>query len=136
MAEASVTPEASTVRVGKDLRYIGDYAYAYSGSVAIGTSAFVTLLEFTTGSGIISAKLQPQYMDDDLTGDNLQFRFILNGSRMAQVDMDQSAIPYGIYPLILLLPPLTDFQVTCQQMSGSGTTNGAVVMTGRIYGAE
>jgi len=131
-----VQPNASVAAPGLGIRSIGQWAYAFSGSVAIGTSAFVTLLEFTTNSNIIQAKLQPQYMDDDLSGDNLQFRFILNGSRIAQIDMDQSAIPYGIYPLILLLPPLTDVLVTCKQVSGSGTTNAAVVMTGRVYGAE
>ena len=48
--------------------------------------------------------------------------------------MDQSAVPYGNYPLLLLLPPFTEVKVSSQQMSGSGTTNVAAIMTGRVYG--
>ena len=57
MTEADVIqPSASVASTGKGIRYIGEYAYAYSGSLAVGTGAFEDLLEFTTGSGIIRAK--------------------------------------------------------------------------------
>ena len=60
MAEASVPPEASVASTGKGIRYVGNWAYAHSGSVTnvdTGAAAQTTILDFTSGSGFIVAKL-------------------------------------------------------------------------------
>ena len=56
MPETDTIPvSASVASTGLGIRYIGDYAYAFSGPVQnAGTgSASTTLLNFTSGSGII-----------------------------------------------------------------------------------
>ena len=60
MPETDVIPtSASVASTGSGIRYIGDYAYAYSGLAQTeGLNSPVTRLEFTTGSGLIDAKLR------------------------------------------------------------------------------
>ena len=48
-----IQPGASIAATGLGIRYIGNYAYAYSGPVAADNTAGGTaLLDFTSGSGV------------------------------------------------------------------------------------
>ena len=69
MPETDTIPvSASVASTGKGIRYIGDYAYAYSGTDAITAAAGeTTKLEFTTGSGLIVAQFDA--FNGDLSSD-------------------------------------------------------------------
>ena len=57
MPETDTIPvSASVASTGKGIRYIGDYAYAYSGKIVINNET-VDFLDFTSGAGYIVAKL-------------------------------------------------------------------------------
>ena len=57
MPETDTIPvSASIASTGLGIRYIGDHAYAYSGTFVASTSE-QTVLDFTTGSGYIVATL-------------------------------------------------------------------------------
>ena len=58
MPETDTIPvSASIASTGKGIRYIGDYAYAYSGALVLETS-LIDFLNFTTGTGFIVGKVQ------------------------------------------------------------------------------
>ena len=59
MAKAEgIPPTASVASVGPGIRYIGNWAYAFSGDItdAGSGSAATTLLDFTSGTGLIVAR--------------------------------------------------------------------------------
>ena len=94
--------------VGKDLNYIGDRVYAYSGYVSFSNSE-KTLLEFTTGSEYIVCDAQYTVMDDgeQINEDDVRVVIKLNEVK-AFVNIDsgspnrvQTAWPDLIYHLIL-----------------------------------
>ena len=74
-ATDTIPVSASVASTGKGIRYIGDYAYAYSGTIEVtGTTTEITMLEFTTGSGLIKAELR--FMSVEEGGNDLNFSFI------------------------------------------------------------
>ena len=141
MAEASVTPEASVASVGKGIRYIGNYAYAYSEPLDASTTQ-ATLLEFDTQSGFILASIHYSgYMGPDgdgaVTGNRGICSIYFNEIRVYQImtdnDSGNMAQTYGPQ---LIIPPGT--HVTVKTTSQSTTTDYVVqcAITGRVYGAE
>ena len=65
MTEADVIqPSASVASTGLGIRYIGDYAYAYSGIQSIDNNE-TTQLEFRTGGGVIVATILFNNLSDD-----------------------------------------------------------------------
>ena len=133
MPETDTIPvSASVVSVGKSLRYIGNWAYAYSGSVGVDNNETV-LVESVSQSGIIVAEFQPQYLVK--SGDDYFFQVYLNdlvviGLHLTAAD---AYIPYERSKVII--PPLTSVKITAQNTSASTNYNVAAVLTGRVYGA-
>jgi len=130
MAEASVTPEASIASVGKGIRYIGNWVYAYSGMFP---SAYPsTYLEFTTGSGLIVAEFNLLYFTD--AGDNAEYTIKLNDVNVfGAFATSATTPPLGLNHVRIILPPFT--KVEGIGSVGSNRTRG-FLMTGRVYGAE
>jgi len=64
MTAADVQPSASVTSVGKGIRYIGKYCYAYSG-LFVGDTDPNTVLDFTSGSGLIVGRIQLNAPVDD-----------------------------------------------------------------------
>ena len=58
----TIPVSASIASTGKGIRYIGDYAYAYSGALAAAGSPGTDYLDFTTGAGLIIANVQWFYI--------------------------------------------------------------------------
>ena len=65
MPETDTIPvSASVASTGTGIRYIGDYAYAYSGVISVVDGNETELLGFTTGSGVIVAEYVFYYAGD------------------------------------------------------------------------
>jgi len=131
-----VQPEASVVRTGLDLRYIGQHCYAYSQSLNFDDSPEVTLLEFTSGAGYIAAQIICMRSDTD--GLDSLHKVYLNdelvmivplGSGTTHIDASQA--PYN-----LMFPPITNVKITVVNISNTSTGTGLVTLIGRVYGAE
>jgi len=130
----SLPPDASTASAGLGLRYIGDWVYAYSGDRLTDSNNHTTLLEFTTGTGLIVAKVQ----FNDLSGqaDVFTYRIYLNdvvmnaynttGSNSGQNNPDPV--------LFMIFPPLTRVKCT-GKTNQEANRNLLVAITGRVYGA-
>ena len=60
-----VQPEASVVQTGLGIRYVQDWAYAYSGVVQA-NGADKTALDFISGTGLIVGKCYPTVNADQM----------------------------------------------------------------------
>ena len=133
MPETDTTPvSASIASTGLGIRYIGNYAYAYSGALAFNDVA-TTLLEFTTGSGILLMDLL--YMRNDVDGLDSAHRLYLNDILIATFPLssggnDRDATSPFIFP------PLTKVKIDIINTQNTSNGSGLVALTGRVYGAE
>jgi len=133
MPETDTIPvSASVTSTGKGIRYIGNWAYAYSGLVAGNSGAYQTLLEFTTGAGIIKAKFQ--YADSYEGGDTRSLKINLNDLTIYENVYDTAPLQYTDGAIHMIIPPFTT--VSCSFRVGTTTVNASMLITGRVYGAE
>ena len=118
MTEADVIqPSASVASTGLGIRYIGDYAYAYSGPVAANNTE-TALLDFTSGSGVFVGVYCPMYMTGGLQARDYVFLVKLNGETVIERIFTQN---YGDENRLLeneiIIPPFTEVLLTAQNFS-------------------
>ena len=133
---APVQPEASVVATGLGIRYIGDYAYAYSGLVSM-DNIHTLMLSGTTGSGIILAEFQ--YHNLQQVSLAWSFRIQLNDLEVANSfwTTGHDFNGGGASDVVkLILPPRTKFELHGKNSESTASKNWAATMTGRVYGAE
>ena len=134
MTEADVIqPSASTASTGLGLRYVGNYAYAYSGEVTVAASgggANTTLLEFTSGSSLFVGFLNFSTNIDGAASVDLEMS--LNGQNVLIMKEDNSSTDHPMRYNVII-PPLTEVSVKWGQASGSNQAT--ALLTGRVYGA-
>jgi len=134
-----VQPNASVAATGLGVRYIQDWAYAYSGTQQAATGD-QTLLEFTSGSGLIVAKITcagaiPTNGAGVASGVVSAFTLIMNGTEVARMKtetLQEDSPTYTTYPI--LFPPFTDVKLVVNSNGTAGSTSAIIV--GRVYGAE
>ena len=137
MPHTDTTPvSASIASTGKGIRYIGDYAYAYSGMVFCDDTA-TPLIEFTSGSGIIVCNFQFNYGQN--VNEKFEFAINLNSIQVQEYSQNSSSDPAASAPhnlIPLIIPPFTFVQATAQNKSASTARVMVCTLTGRVYGAE
>ena len=136
MEPEAVPANASIAAVGKTLRYVGDYAYAYSGPVAADNTA-TALLDFASGSGLFVGVYCPMYMTGGLQSRDYVFLVKLNGETVIERIFTQN---YGDENRLLeneiIIPPFTDVLLTAQNLADTEAHNMGAKLTGRVYGEE
>jgi len=128
-----VQPGASVAATGLGIRYVGDYAYAFSGQVAIINSE-TDLLNFHTSSGIIVGHFD--FQSNDNTAEDIRFIVKMNGEIIYQIHNPNS--PAGALwqvPINIIIPPSSNVILSAQFLNNV-TYNCTAVITGRVYGAE
>jgi len=131
-----VQPGASIAATGLGIRYIGDYAYAYSG-VITSTSSVANLLEFTSGSGLIDAIALFQLASGPASGVNYWFDIEMNDQVINRQFLSKpydSRQPSDSDNLHIIIPPFTVCKFTGNAVSGD--KDFCVILRGRVYGAE
>jgi len=137
MPETDAIPvSASIASTGKSIRYIGDHCYAYSGLYAAAIAP-VTILDFTTGSGMIVGEFELHgFVDDDAPGSRssatAQINF--NGEGIAIIATVAYRSPM-FDQLKVIIPPFTVVSVSLDAENDSPDRWGAITLTGRVYGA-
>ena len=125
---------ASQTITSKDLQYTQDnkHCYAYSGLLPIPDSN-TNLLEFTTGSGYIKAKVI--FSSRDSTADDYRAFISLNGQEVFGAFYLNTALgyPYGTVPIRLIIPPNTEVKIYMINVSTSSGYNWFASLTGRVY---
>lgn len=135
MVEASVTPEASTVSIGKGIRYIGNYVYAYSGGLLVASSAGeVTLLEDVSGSGVIVGDYQFFYGVSSTN--EFLYRMYFNGVVGMSYHVTNLRESTPDVKIGVIIPPLTKIKLTAENLTSDTGRLQSATLIGRVYGAE
>jgi len=116
---------------GKSLNYLGEHAYAYSGTVAA-TDTETTLLNFTTGSGYLVGRLQVS--SGDSSNDDLKMQLYLNEEVISAEIYTNTYYAYidGYNPIEIIIPPYTTFKATIDVIAGT-PTNVQMMFKARVY---
>jgi len=110
--------------------------YAYSGAITV-TGDDQVVIDHTTSNESIDAKIMPQYLDDAVDGDDVLMKIILNGQQIggAVCATDFGATnnlgPENWIPIVI--PPYSRFQVTFSMLSGGGSIELGISLTGEAY---
>jgi len=135
MAKAEgIPPTASVASVGSGINYAGDWVYAYSGLIASsGTEGSpVSILEFTTGAGIIVAEFS--CCKSDTVTERGLFAVTLNGAIVTKQIFRTGVSTYDeTFPMVfkIIMPPFTEVQLLSGFEYPTGDVTGS--MTGRVY---
>jgi len=121
----------NTASVGLNLNVIGNHAYAYSGSVSVGTTE-TTLLEFTTGNYYLVATVH--FSKNNPDGDDMMYQVYLDNIAMIGIVDEYSQIRDVFFtPIPLIIPPYTGVKVTADDLT---TDNGRPIfasIVGKIH---
>ena len=120
-----------TASVGKELNYIGNHCYAFSGSVINGDGETDTLLEFTTSNSYMMGKFEVGF--GIKANDDTRIEISINGVDVAANQYNNTFEVADTRTFKLLIPPLSN--VKCQVVKVSGTTDIPVFMwiAGKVY---
>ncbi len=138
MPPEAVPSNASVASTGLGLRYIGNWAYAYSGYIGYNNAAAVPLLDFTSGSGFIVAQWQYSVMDDgeQINEDDTRVVIKFNGIKVfVNVDSGSPNRVATAWPE-LIIPPFTEVLTTMENITDSSNLAGYFYISGRVYGAD
>ena len=121
---------------GTTLNYIGNRVYAYSGAIACSDSE-KTLLDFTTGSELLVAKIKVAVATPSQENDTMRFIFEMDGTIVYR-----SLIWSGISgtagyisnreTVNVVLPPFTHFKVLGENVTDASSRQLAVVIAGKV----
>jgi len=130
----TIPVSAGIASPGFSIRYIGNWAYAYSGVIGV-PNVETTLVESTSGSGIIVGRVQFAYGDQ--TGENFKYKVFFNDLEiMSNVTSGTTDTPTGPAFYGIIIPPFTIVKLTAENLSAVQARDQSVLLTGRVYGAE
>jgi hypothetical protein len=118
--------------VGKDLNYVGEYCFAYSGAVqdAASSAASTVCLDFVTGNETIRGKLQ--FETDAFVSQVFYLDVQFNGISIFHAIWDHSPDKTLMQsPLRLIIPPYTNVKVLWGLTND--TKNGYATFTGKLH---
>ena len=139
MPEPDTIPvSASVASTGKGIRYIGDYAYAYSGNYEANTTVIEGIIDFTSGAGVIVALFQlngaiSPTVADNRTASSATIKF--NGETVAILGAGNGAIDAPMSDENkLIIPPFTNVQIDLDAAAIDAGMFSSVNIVGRVYG--
>jgi len=127
----NVAGGANPAGVGTALNYIGDHAYAYSGSItdASSGSAATTLLKFNTGSSYLLAKLT--ILTDEASTAAIFIEGFLNGEKIIDIVSDNTSVNNPlITPYELLIPSYSEFEF---KAGANSSVDFTAFIVGRVH---
>ena len=127
---ASNVAGSNPAGVGSSLNYIGDHAYAYSGTVDVDNNE-TTLLDFSVGNGYVVAKFQPY--NNFIGGTDSQFKIYLDEQLIMVTHMASSSTGTPFEEMELLIPSYTRVRITGKNATDTGTISVLGTISGRVY---
>ena len=132
----TIPVSASIASTGTGIRYIEDWAYALSGEVDTpGQNTDVTLLDFTSGSGLIFSKFLFGVFSE--SNNNISFSVKFNGAVVMGYTVsgaigDAQSSNY----LPLIIPPFTRVECIGRNLESASAIPILCSIAGRVYGVE
>jgi len=121
----------NTASVGLNLNIIGNFAYAYSGNIASGSSGSEnTFLDFRTGNYLLKGRVQ--FCHPTNATENMTYKIYFNGIVVQQwINTGDMTPNQPQNPVYVVIPPYTEVQLTC---ASSGSARGQLAsITARVY---
>ena len=115
---------------GSSINYIGNHAYAYSGTVSSNGSsaADTTALKFTTGNSYVRGFLS--FQTSEVGGGACYIDLKVNSEIVINILWDGDSHGNRTQPLDIILPPYSDIEV----LTGTGNDRTMTVqITGSVY---
>jgi len=134
---APIQPEASVVRVGLGIRYVGEYCYAFSGILPASTSS-QDMFSFTSGSGVIVGVFtmngQARFLSPT-SGGYTTFELVFNDLIIGcyKVNTVDHRMPNQNYQKVII-PPFTKVLMRCLSGEDNVAEDITASLTGRVYG--
>ena len=127
----------NTASTGLNLNYIGDYAYAYSGAISCSDSE-KELLNFTTGSGLLVAKIKFAVATPGPENDNMRVIFELNGIVVYR-SLLFSGTGGTFYQshrekVDVIIPSYSHWRVLGENVTDASGRQIAVILSGKVIG--
>ena len=122
---------AQFTSAGKGLTVIDNYAYAYSGDVSVGQPAKQMLL-FQSPKEPIKGTLTMTKNNTD--GDDYIYRLYFNGILVIGWANDYSAGGWNQVTMPIIIPPLTEVEVTAYNDTGDNGRNINASIVGTLNG--
>jgi len=112
-----------------------DFAYAYSGVVAVGgggQGVAQTLLDFTSGNYLFVGKFQWYRGTQANQGMDYMHKIKLNGTTILEIE-DSASTAFEQDSADVIIPPYTKVETTSQNDTSGTNNNISFTFTGRIY---
>jgi len=117
---------------GTSLNYVGQHAYAYSGTIAV-TGSTTTMLEFVTAEQYVLGELNFSGVWGNLGSSSVTMTLNINGEdTIVNTVANTSARDVEGTPYPILLPPYSKIVISMSQASGSDRDFQATIV-GRVY---
>jgi hypothetical protein len=118
--------------IGKSLQYVGNKAYAYSGTVSVSSNQVETLLEFHTGTSNFAGFLSIQ--NGSGSGDDFKYRLNINGEEVSNIHAGTSDIFNQFqFPLDVIFPAFSKIQLTAENLTSTTGRDHTAILTGEIF---
>ena len=104
--------------VAQGISYVGDHAYAYSGSVDVDDNETV-LINFTIGRHYLVAQFQPG--NNFTGGTDSQFKIYIDDALILSTHVASSSTGTPFEELEFIVPPFSRIKITGRNASDSGT---------------
>ena len=119
---------------GESLEIVGDFGYATSGIIAVGSAgvgAESNLLNFRTGNFILESVFQFHF--GEVTTEDFQYKIYLNDTEICQYVVGDriGETPDNVIPVII--PPYTEVKATAANMTANNNRSQSVIVTGKLH---
>tara|TARA_Y100000593_G_C4134964_1_gene249281 strand:+ start:85 stop:492 length:408 start_codon:yes stop_codon:yes gene_type:complete len=135
MSKTKKGSNAQFTGTGKGLTSVGDYAYAYSGSIEVDNND-VTLLSFQTGKEVTKGIVQFYYAEP--SNDKFLYTVKMNGLAVVQYQVfgpnDTNGEHLLSMPVYLVIPPMSLIECIAKNNENTNSRKQISNFTGRIYG--
>jgi hypothetical protein len=116
---------------GNTLNYIGNYAFAYSGLVSVGSTA-ITVLRFETGTQLLVAKYVLNYASNLAHGEDYLWQVKMNDEIVMQTVIEGAKVTTPPRWMPLIIPPFTKMEFVADNIENSEVRSQAVLVTAEV----
>jgi hypothetical protein len=118
--------------IGQTLHYVGDFAYAYSGTVAV-DNVETSLLKFRTGASIIKTEVLMNYAEDAAFTEDYVFKIKVDGDIVMMFLYDGAKLSNPPQPIPLIVAPFAEVTITAVNITNTNARTVAAMVTGQVY---
>ena len=120
---------------GTNLNYIGQHAYAYSGTVSLPANSLTTMLKFNTGNNsYIVGTFQLEGDFTQVGNDSVRYQLLIDSQVIFDTDYSPANdAQYADAPTPILLPSNSQIEIKATHSQGGVDIDFQAMVVGRAY---